>query len=114
MGQADGFESRDTGMGGGALFPSSSKAGADGGLAGLLSAGTVAVRGVLCLPSPGPSARGAAGGAVSVGSNEPREALVGCSATSTAASLSTLLNELPSSWGKGCGSWKRLGNLGLI
>ena len=51
---------------------------------------------------------------MSVGSSEPREALVGCSASSAAALQSMRLGELPYVWGKACGSWKRLGNLGLI
>lgn len=68
-------------MGGSALYPSSSQAGSNGRLAGLLSAADDVVRCVPCLSSSGPSAREAADGAVY---NEPREALVGLSGSSAA------------------------------
>lgn len=73
MGGSDGFDSSDSGVGEGPVEPSSSQAGADGGLVGLLSAGAV-VRGVPRHSSPGPSAREAADGSVS---DDPREVLVG-------------------------------------
>lgn len=84
--------------------------GPNGGLAGLHSASAAALRAVPCFSSPGPSAREAADVSASVDSYEPREALLGGFVSSAAAFLSTLLAELPSSWGKACGSW--LGNLG--
>lgn len=41
-------------------------------------------------------------------SREPREALVGGSVSCAAASLSTLLDELHTSWGQACGFLQRM------